>query len=94
MSADGLYPTPTRAALLREIDDGDVWEDWTGADPGEVWVHVGGRRGRRVTTRVREMEFAGWCHTESVGSDLYKRRIALTDAGRKALARDAVRRGR
>lgn len=82
-----LYPTPARLALLRQMDDGNVWEDWTGGEPGEVRVHAFGRRDR-ATAKVREMKSAEWCMTDPADDDMHWRRITLTVAGRAVLAQE------
>lgn len=50
-----LYPTPTRLALLREIDAGQVWSSLRDST---IRTNLG--QGRIVTDRVTEMWHAGW----------------------------------
>jgi hypothetical protein len=47
-----LHPTKTRLALLRQVADGEVYQDVLG-----ITYHSGGVQ---VTARIREMEQAGW----------------------------------
>lgn len=68
-----LYPTPSRLALLRDIDAGHVW-----STAGAAYSGASGRT-RRVNTAVQEMRQAGWVEA------LYGQ-WKLTDAGRTVLA--------
>lgn len=88
MTAD-LYPTPSRVALLRNIDNGLVTEDWIRADgtPGAVWLS----RTRKVTTQVRLMKAAGWCRTDPADHGGLVRGIVLTAAGREILEQETAR---
>lgn len=80
----GLYPTKTRIALLRAVEDGKVtwWPEgtpgpWSSLDPGTGW--------RKVDSRINELEAAGWAAKPSApigGRHVWQ----LTDAGREVLA--------
>lgn len=73
-----LHPTKTRLAMLRAVDsDTDrVW--WCYEDGQSYWDAADGQR--KVTSRMDELDRAGWVVTEPAGS-----RWLLTDAGRAVL---------
>jgi hypothetical protein len=74
-----LYPTPSRLKLLRAIADGQVWRDnWFPYGDFEVGA------GRRVNSRIAEMQRAGWVYLGSepgMGATHWH----LTEAGQQIL---------
>jgi DNA-binding transcriptional regulator PaaX len=68
-----LYPTPSRLALLRDVDAGHVW-----STNGAAFNGASGRT-RRVNTAVQEMRQAGWIEAQ-YGN------WRLTDRGHAVLA--------
>lgn len=67
-----LYLTPSRLALLRDVDAGHVW-----STAGVAYNGASGRT-KRVNAAVQEMRQAGWVEA------LYGQ-WKLTDAGRAVL---------
>jgi hypothetical protein len=86
-----LYPTPTRVALLREIDDrpGKVYSclDFDTSERVSYWRKEDGSE-RAVTAKCSQMERAGWLRLGAAGGpSMYSRRPwELTDKGREILA--------
>lgn len=76
-----LYPTPTRLALLREIDAENVTD---GAEDDETYLIDPDPPydSRKVTARVDEMQRAGWCDLDDRRPYLW----VLTQPGRDVLA--------
>mgnify|MGYP002624149274 CR=1 FL=1 len=79
-----LYPTPTRLALLRDVDAGRVADDTR----GDAWLTVG-RSVARVTARVAALAAAGWIERPDQGAVWQ-----LTPAGRAVLDAADASRGR
>lgn len=78
-----LHPTPTRLALLAEVDNGKVWG---GGISGEDFIRESDFQSRRVTARVNAMVAAGWLKLEPAAFGDYRpRRWQLTGAGRAIL---------
>lgn len=85
-----LYPTPTRLALLRDVDDGRVSRSiWSSGQSD-----ASSRTGCRVTAAIEEMSAAGWVvlnpqrwQTADVvtGHGYELQYWQLTDAGRAVL---------
>jgi hypothetical protein len=89
--ADGLYPTPTRLALLRDVADPEtsVLEHWswrTDKRYTEIRYPDGDRR--QANARIEELRAAGWVRLGSPShpSMYASRPWELTDAGRKLFA--------
>lgn len=80
----GLYTTPSRLALLREVQAGEVWQQSTGESVIEDAV-----RDIRVTSQVAAMERAGWISLTAMRFGA--KRWDLTDSGRSVL--DAAGKG-
>lgn len=84
-----LYPTPTRLALLADVDAGEVWQrsdgqsELTDRDQFGVSDPV-----CIVTSRIAELERAGWVHLVELAYG--SRQWQLTDAGRAVLAGEEV----
>jgi hypothetical protein len=77
-----LYPTKTRLALLRAVDQADVIEGITDDTDGDTWLLLPPPdEPRRVTARVLEAQQAGWATLHADGVTW-----RLTDAGRTVLA--------
>lgn len=75
----GLYPTPTRLALLADVAAGRVFQDIVYDD------YIAG--GRKVNARIAELKQEGWVELDIpplVGRELPL--WLLTDAGRAVLA--------
>lgn len=82
---NGLYPTPTRLALLREVDarnvcDGSLHSDDRHEGQTLLVPVMHDEPIRRVTAAVREMESAGWVELPD-GHAIWH----LTAAGRAVL---------
>lgn len=77
-----LYPTQTRLALLRDVDQGIVWRD---DRDGQAYLGsgTGGRKASKVTAAVDELLAAGWIEKRLSTSAVYR----LTTAGRAVLAK-------
>ena len=77
-----LYPTKTRLALLRAVDQADVIEGITDDTDGDTWMlFPPPDEPRRVTARVMEALGAGWVTLHADGVTW-----RLTDTGRQILA--------
>lgn len=75
MTSD-LYPTPSRLALLRDVDAGNVFRDRLGDD----YISAD----RKVSDRIGAMERAGWVERFGPTEDRFEHwRVA--DAGRAVL---------
>jgi len=72
-----LYPTPTRLALLADVAYGEITRD----GDGDSW----NARHYKMTSRIEELEQAGWVELASATSDMLPV-WRLTDAGTGVLA--------
>lgn len=75
-----IHPTKTRLTMLRAVDAGQVW--WCYEDGQSYWDTADWQR--KVTSRMDELDRAGWVMEEQAGS-----RWLLTAAGRDVLAEHA-----
>lgn len=86
-----LYPTKTRLALLADVADGRVYGRYVAASTAfdSYSLREDGRGpGSKVTSRMVELEQAGWVRRGTAQSTSYfsRRPWCLTDAGRAVLA--------
>jgi len=81
----GLYPTPTRLALLAAVDAGDVIEGLTEDTDGHTWLLREPGEPRKVCARIVEAQGAGWVTLDADGVTW-----RLTDGGRDVLGTAGV----
>lgn len=81
-----LYPTPTRLALLADVDAGIVYEHKELAY-NQVYCHLSNGEAKvKVTDKIRELHAAGWVATgPSMGVGTGMWRMELTEEGRRVL---------
>lgn len=75
----GLYPTPTRLALLRDVAAGNVLDGVTPETDGHTWLVVAPFVPLKVCARIQEMDAAGWVER---GEPFWR----ITEAGTVVLA--------
>lgn len=75
-----LYPTPTRLALLRAVEAGEVTRWWSlRMEPNDRW------NGLRVNKRMAELQRAGWATYPPMRLGGEQLPWQLTAAGRAVL---------
>ena len=91
MSEYRWYPTPTRLALLRDVEAENIVYGFEEEEHAWYWVDPDPPRDvRKVTARIEEVESAGWVSTAYETGDL-RAYPQLTDAGRQVLTEAGAR---